>query len=250
MNRETICAVVRDLMPSYLDGLTEGATNTFIEQHLSECESCRAVRRSMQQITSPAEQAQAEFIERLRRARVRRKRSAWAIALSVLLILSVCLLPLPRSVRLDGPALKWRSGHPEEECGQVQVTIRGIYMDYLFFDDYFDGDIMIEGMEITQREGALTRVRMDGEGYLAYANEEGLLRSVGFIIAPAGFREFVIGLYDYDEGKSHGSWSGDNGLMLTWHAADRETAVERTKDIVAENYSWLAKTRWEGGAEQ
>lgn len=250
MNRETICAVVRDLMPSYLDGLTEGATNTFIEQHLTECEACRAVKKSMQQITSPAEQAQAEFIERLRRARVRRKRSAWAIALSVLMILAVCFLPLPRSVRMDGAALKWRSGHPEEGSEQVQVKIRGIYMDYLFFDDYFDGDIMIEGMEITQREGALARVRMDEEGYLVYANEEGLLRSTGFIVAPAGFSDFVIGLYDYDEEKGHGSWSGDNGLMLTWHAADRETAVERTKIIVGENCSWLANSRWEGGAEQ
>lgn len=250
MNRETICAVVRDLMPSYLDGLTEGATNVFIERHLTECEACRAVRKGMQQITSPAEQAQAEFIERLRRARTRRKRRAWAIALSVLLVLSVCFLPLPRSVQMDGPALKWRSGRPEEGSEQVQVTIRGIYMDYLFFDDYFDGDIMIEGLALTRREGALSRVRMAEEGYLAYANEEGLLRSVGFIVAEAGFRDFVIGLYDYDEGKSHGSWSGDNGLMLTWRAADRENAVERTKAIVGENCEWLAKSRWEGGENQ
>ena len=77
MNKETICAVVRDLLPSYLDELTEGATNRFIEQHLAECEACRAVKKSMQQIASPAEQAQAEFLERLRRARVRRKKRAY-----------------------------------------------------------------------------------------------------------------------------------------------------------------------------
>lgn len=247
MNKDTVCAVVRDLLPSYLDGLTESATNLFIEQHLAECEACRAVRRSMQQITSPAEQAQAEFFERLRRARVRRKRRMWAIGISALLILAVCFLPLPRSVRMNGPALQWRSGHPEEECKTVQVTIRGTYMDFLFFNDFFDGDIMIEGMEITQREGVLSRVRMDQEGYLVYMNEEGLMRSTGFMIAPPGFSDFVIGLYDYDEGEHHGSWSGDNGLMLTWGASSREEAVEKTRQIVSQIDSWLTGTVWEGG---
>ena len=247
MNKETICAVVRDLLPSYIDGLTENATSIFIEQHLTECDACRAVKRSMQQITSPAEQAQAEFLDRLRRARVRRKRWAWLTGAVIVLILAVCFLPLPRSVRMNGPALKWRSGHPEEGSEQIQVMIKGTYMDYLFFDDFFDGDIMIEGMEITQREGVLSRVRMDQEGYLYYMNEEGLMRATGFIIAPPGFHDFVIGLYDYDENESHGSWSGDNGLMLTWGASSREEAVERTRQIVSQIESWLTGTVWEGG---
>ena len=247
MNRETICAVVRDLMPSYIDGLTESATNTFIEQHLSECEDCRAVKRSMLEITSPAEQAQAEFIDRLRRARMRRVRNTRIIVISVLLVLMICFLPLPRSVSMDGGAFLWRCGHPEAENEPVRVTVRGIYMDYLFFNDYFDGDIMIEGMEITQRADALTRITMNGEGYLVYRDEESMLRSTGFIIAPPGFREFVIGLYDYNEEEKHGSWSGDNGLVLTWGASSREEAVERTKEIAAQNSSWLTGTVWEGG---
>ncbi|MBQ2956581.1 MAG: zf-HC2 domain-containing protein [Clostridia bacterium] len=88
MNKETICAVVRDLMPSYLDKITEGATNAFIEQHLTECEACRTVKRNMMKITSPAEQAQAEFLDRLRRARVRRARRGWAAAIAVLVVLA------------------------------------------------------------------------------------------------------------------------------------------------------------------
>lgn len=247
MNRETSCAVVRDLMPSYLDGLTEDATNAFIERHLSECEACRAVKRSMLEVTGPAEQAQAEFLDRLRRARARRVRNARIIGVSVLLILMICLLPLPRSVSMDGDAFCWRSGHPEAENELVRVTIRGIYMDYLFFNDCFDGDIMIEGVSITQREDALTRVTMNGEGYLVYTDDEGLLRSAGFIIATPGFHEFVIGLYDFDEGERHGSWSGDNGLMLTWGASNREEAVEKTQQIASRIDSWLTGTVWEGG---
>ncbi len=247
MNRETICAVVRDLLPSYLDGLTEEATNAFIEQHLAECEQCRAVRRSMMEIVTPEEQAQAEFLDRLRRARIRRVRRRWCIFIAVIALLAVCLLPLPRSINREGTALRWRAGHPDEECAQVGVSIRGIYMDYLLFNDYFDGDVMIEGVEITQREGALTRVRMDQEGYLAYTDAAGMLRSTGFIVAPAGFEEFAICLYDYDEGEKHGSWSGDNGIVLTWQAADREAAVQKTRRIVGKHCGWLAGSVWEAG---
>ena len=246
-NRETVCAVIRDLLPSYLDGLTEEATNAFVEQHLAECAECRKAKRDMLEIVSPAEQAQAEFLDKLRNERERGKKRARIIALSVLLILSVCFLPLPRSVSMDGMALKWRSGHPEEESELVRVKMTGTYMDFLFLTDYFDGDIMIEGVDITQREGALSRVRMDQEGYLFYMNEEGLMRSTGFIIAPPGFGDFVIGLYDYDEGESHGSWSGDNGVVLTWGASNREEAVEKTRQISAQIDSWLSGTVWEGG---
>ena len=148
---------------------------------------------------------------------------------------------------MDGSAMKWRSGHPEEESQPVRVKIMGTYMDFLFLNDYFDGDIMIEGMDITQRKGALSRVRMDQEGYLFYMNEEGLMRSTGFIIAPPGFKDFVIGLYDYDEEESHGRWSGDNGVVLTWGASNREEAVEKTRQISAQIDSWLSGTVWEGG---
>lgn len=246
-NRETICAVVRDLLPSYLDGLTEGATNSFVEQHLAECAECRTVKRNMLEIASPAEQAQAEFLERLRHARERGKRRAQIIALSVALILAVCFLPLPRSVNQTVQAVQWRTGHPEQGSGTVEVRMQGIYMDFLFFDDYFDGDIMIEGVDISCQEGVLSRVRMDTEGYLVYRDDQGLLRSEGFIIGPGGFDQFVIGLYDSEEGSSHGSWAGDDGTVITWPAVSREEAVERTKQIVARHCTWLAQSRWEGG---
>ena len=119
-------------------------------------------------------------------------------------------------------------------------------MDYLFFDDYYDGDIMIEGVEITQREDALPRVTMRGEGYLVYADENGMLNSTGFIVGKPGFSEFVIGLYDKDG--NTGSWSGDNGLVLTYPARNREEAVAATRRICQEEgIDWLNKSVWEAG---
>ena len=245
-NRDTICAVVRDLLPSYLDGLTEGATNTFVEQHLAECAECRKVKRDMMEITSPAEQAQAEFLDRLRHARERGRRRAWIIGLSLLLILAVCFLPLPRSVNQTVQAVKWRAGNPEAGSEQIEVKMKGIYMDFLFRDDYFDGDIMIEGVDITQKEGALSRVHMLIEGILAYADEEALMNSTGFIVGGGGFKEFTIGLYERWEDGYRG-WSGSDGLMVTWPAADRDSAVETTRRLMKKYCGWLADNNWEGG---
>ena len=250
MNKETICAVVRDLMPSYLDKITEGATNAFIEQHLTECEACRTVKRNMMKITSPAEQAQAEFLDRLRRARVRRVRRGWAAAIAVLVVLAFSFLPLPRSVDMRVEAIRWRSGHEELGAEPVGVVIRGTYYDYLFRDDTFLGDIMIDGVGITQRTEALTEVRFDQTGYLVYSDDQHMLNSMGFIVGSPGLGEFVIGLYDKEsvDGVGHGSWQGSDGTVLTWPAQTREEAVENTKRILTEQKcTWLTRSVWEAG---
>ena len=41
------CEVVRDLLPSYIDGLTSGTTNQIIEEHLEECDACREMLQAM-----------------------------------------------------------------------------------------------------------------------------------------------------------------------------------------------------------
>ena len=43
------CEVIRDLLPSYVDGLTSPETNELIAEHLKTCETCRAMYQSMQE---------------------------------------------------------------------------------------------------------------------------------------------------------------------------------------------------------
>lgn len=40
MNNEITCAVVKDLLPNYIDKLTSEETNHIIEEHLSDCHEC------------------------------------------------------------------------------------------------------------------------------------------------------------------------------------------------------------------
>lgn len=43
------CEVVRDLLPSYIDGLTSSVTNEEIEKHLDECAMCRQYYNEMRE---------------------------------------------------------------------------------------------------------------------------------------------------------------------------------------------------------
>ena len=40
MKNDLTCGVVRDLLPSYVEGLTSPESNAAVERHLSECPDC------------------------------------------------------------------------------------------------------------------------------------------------------------------------------------------------------------------
>ena len=46
--KERNCKIVRDLFPSYIDGLTNEETNLYIEDHLNNCEQCKEILENMQ----------------------------------------------------------------------------------------------------------------------------------------------------------------------------------------------------------
>ena len=71
MNENDRCPIVRDLLPLYIDGLTESETRVFIDQHLAECEFCRGIHKNMLHAARPEERAQSEFLSALRNARLR-----------------------------------------------------------------------------------------------------------------------------------------------------------------------------------
>lgn len=53
------CEIVRDLLPSYVDGLTSEVSNEAVEQHLAQCEDCRAYCEKMRQ-----EEPKVEMLEK------------------------------------------------------------------------------------------------------------------------------------------------------------------------------------------
>ena len=49
MKNDLTCEVVRDLLPSYVDGLTNDVSNQAVEQHIKICENCRKIYHEMQE---------------------------------------------------------------------------------------------------------------------------------------------------------------------------------------------------------
>lgn len=48
MNEKKNCKIVQDLLPNYIEKLTNEETNTFIEEHLKECDECKEMLSNMQ----------------------------------------------------------------------------------------------------------------------------------------------------------------------------------------------------------
>ena len=48
MKDEKICKVIQDLLPNYIEKLTNVETNEFIEKHLKECPECMQIYNNMQ----------------------------------------------------------------------------------------------------------------------------------------------------------------------------------------------------------
>lgn len=46
---KTSCDIIRDLLPLYAERITSEATNALVEEHLAECEACRAELEQMEQ---------------------------------------------------------------------------------------------------------------------------------------------------------------------------------------------------------
>ena len=47
MERRLDCAIVKDLLPLYVEGMVSNASKESIEEHLKSCEECEGVRRNM-----------------------------------------------------------------------------------------------------------------------------------------------------------------------------------------------------------
>ena len=46
---KTNCDIIRDLLPLYAEHITSEATNALVEEHLTECQACRAELEQMEQ---------------------------------------------------------------------------------------------------------------------------------------------------------------------------------------------------------
>ena len=67
------CEIIRDLFPSYIDGLTSKESNQTIEEHLEGCRECRRYLEEMQREIASEELTQEERKKRQKEIQPLRK---------------------------------------------------------------------------------------------------------------------------------------------------------------------------------
>lgn len=85
------CAVVRDLLPFYVEGLTSAETQTLVDTHLAGCEDCRDVCAAMRRgedTVATDDKAELDF---LKKTKQRMRRTVFASAFGVVLLVGVVL---------------------------------------------------------------------------------------------------------------------------------------------------------------
>ena len=170
MNYELPCAVVRDLLPNYLEGLTSGETNQAVEAHLAACPDCAACKAAMAGGTSAAEAAeQAREVDYLKKVK---RRSGRRILLAVLATVLLFVAGVAAKVFIIGqPVTEDGFGCTMIENGhtlELTVSSNGSANAFKDFDvEVQDGVAYVTGRSVLvsslYREGRATvEIPLDG----------------------------------------------------------------------------------------
>ena len=87
------CAVIKDLLPLYIDGLTSEETNALVEEHLAECDGCRLTYQVMKENAEEAAKPTSEDrreIDFLKKNKRKNRSILWgSLGLALLLVIII-----------------------------------------------------------------------------------------------------------------------------------------------------------------
>lgn len=184
MKNDLTCAVVRDLLPAYAEGLTAPETNQAVEAHLAICPDC-AARLAAMRAPEPEPTETAKEVDYLKKV----KRRGWLrVTLAILLTLAVLLGALAAMVFVIGSpasadtmaARTWTAGgqlwvevtssvsanawwgwDTEVENGTVYITAREVIVSPIHPTAWGRIGVPLEGVEEVYLCGRL--IWQDGE---------------------------------------------------------------------------------------
>ena len=80
------CKIVQDLLPNYLENLTDTVTNEYIEEHIATCAECAQVLKDMNGDLKLEQINQEHEIKYLKGIRKRVRRTILAVTIAIILI--------------------------------------------------------------------------------------------------------------------------------------------------------------------
>ena len=121
MNHNLPCAIVRDLLPAYVEGLTEEETTLAVRSHLESCPDCTAHYQAMTapEISADTDsQKEVDFLKTLRR---RGRRTLILTTLSFLML--VLILGLSYQFLIGSPAGDTAFCHPRYQAEEQMLDL-------------------------------------------------------------------------------------------------------------------------------
>lgn len=123
---ELPCAIVEDLLPAYVEGLTSEETTAAVEAHLASCPACAAKRAAMGAEEGPSPEETAETAREVDYLKKVRRRSRRRVAAAILCTVLVLLLGFAAKIFVIGeplgPAGAAVSAQREDDVLRVQVS--------------------------------------------------------------------------------------------------------------------------------
>lgn len=155
MKNDLSCAVVRDLLPSYIDGLTAPETNAAVEAHLRSCPDCARLHRQMaapEEAPAPAADREVDYLRQVRR------KSRLRVALAVLVTAALLIGGLAAKVFLIGSPAD--AGSMAWEVTETDTGIRVQVISAASANAWWGWKLTQEGdvLTITCREGLVSPV--------------------------------------------------------------------------------------------
>ena len=193
---ELPCAIVGDLLPAYVEGLTSEETTAAVEAHLASCPACAAKRAAMGAEEGPSPEEAAETAREVDYLKAVRRRSRRRVAAAILCTVLVLLLGFAAKIFVIGTPLNpgGVAVDTQEEGGALQVGISSLGSGNAFRDwtvDNQDGVVSITARSVLvsplfRDGGGTVEVPLEGvtEIWLGEAGEGRLVWQEGTEISP------------------------------------------------------------------
>lgn len=88
MNKKIVCKIVDNLLPNYIDELTDSEVNKFIEEHINSCKKCRNKLEEMKTEIKVEKLKSEANVDSLKKYK---KIQKIKILLAILIVIAICL---------------------------------------------------------------------------------------------------------------------------------------------------------------
>ena len=167
--------------------------------------------------------------------------SGWIFVIILLVGIIIYIFPWPHKIDTIMQGVQWRIGDADYS-EDVSITVKGVYKQYLFKDDIFEGKISIDIYDNTLDVPIIPTHFNDGYASLIYQYAFNDIRSFGNLSCTPNFDQLLITVHEPIDGQRKG-WHGDNGLNISAPANNRTQALETAK-ILSNKSNILSKANW------